>query len=1087
MAEPFSEVRLPQSVESMLQKICIEQFQSPPDTSVRKQLELLGEEVSLEILGIICTQKIRKSLSGFIMYLAKDYAGAPTQQDIYQSPHKRSSDDCYSPVNSPIRLPQSVESVLQKICVEQYQSPPGTSVRKQLELLGEEVSLEILGIICTQKIRKSLSGFIMHLAKDYAGAPTQQGIYQSPHKRSSDDCYSPVNSPDGVGPHSQVSMRPVFSPSSEGASTQKLSPQLLALSELEFRKGFLILSYIGSNKLEDFMSADDVSNLKNLPMWSFEAKVWDDYGEQIKHCSDKDRPKYLDWDSGKTHLYYCHVYQDGSYTFKGPYLNCTRTHLQRVLGDENVLIVKFAEEATSCNNRVTGSSNYDAAFNKIAEEGILVGLRRFRFFVFKDGGKEEKKKSPTSSSVKCYFVRMESLAPCDETESYILSKKTVYEARCLFMHVQMVSSLTKYMPRFSLVLSKTIKLQVDLASITIKDIEDIPCRDENGCVVYNEDREPLIHTDGTGYISVDIALKAPKDFSRAKYINDENFEKSLELRGSEAHTREPPLLMQIRLFYNGRAVKGTLLVNRKLPEKTIQVRSSMIKVETDSRLSNVQTFNSLEIVGISNKPKKNYLSRNLIALLSYGGVPKKYFLDILTNALEDAQCVYSNKRTALKVAINHGEMDDNFTVAQMILSGTPLDEPYIQYRLSVLAKEVRKGLKGGKLPISESFYLMGTADPTEELNSDEVCVILDNGQISGQVLVYRNPGLHFGDIHVLKAVYVKALEDFVGNAKYAIFFSTKGRRSVGSEIANGDFDGDMYWVSRNPELLRHFKPSYPWSRIYSTPNACNTKKPSELSAEELEHELFQLFKRTRFQQSYNMSVAADSWLAFMDRLLILGDSCSDEKDSMKETMHHLIDIYYEALDAPKSGKKVVIPDQLKAEKFPHYMGKPNKYHSTSVLGLIYEMVESFQSQDLSAKDVEVWKLPCFDVEIPTSCMKLWGERYSQYRCEMTEAMNLDDESKNDAANVVTKRYKQLLYGAAEFEESPRNTEDIYNEALAIYNITYDHAMGYRNVKNCGFAWRVAGSALFKLHAIKQSEKMEKPIVCLPSVLREVLN
>ncbi|XP_028093317.1 probable RNA-dependent RNA polymerase 3 isoform X2 [Camellia sinensis] len=96
---------------------------------------------------------------------------------------------------------------------------------------------------------------------------------------------------DGVGSHSQVSKRPVFSPSSEGASTQKLSPQLLALSELEFRKGFLILSYIGSNKLEDFMSAHDISNLKNLPMRSFEAKVWDDYGEQIKHCSDKDRPK----------------------------------------------------------------------------------------------------------------------------------------------------------------------------------------------------------------------------------------------------------------------------------------------------------------------------------------------------------------------------------------------------------------------------------------------------------------------------------------------------------------------------------------------------------------------------------------------------------------------------------------------------------------------------------------------------------------------------------------------------------------------------------------------------------------------------
>ncbi|GMP59714.1 hypothetical protein CsSME_00022879 [Camellia sinensis var. sinensis] len=52
-----------------------------------------------------------------------------------------------------------------------------------------------------------------------------------------------------------------------------------------------------------------------------------------------------------------------------------------------------------------------------------------------------------------------------------------------------------------------------------------------------------------------------------------------------------------------------------------------------------------------------------------------------------------------------------------------------------------------------------------------------------------------------------------------------------------------------------------------------------------------------------MSVAADSWLAFVDQLLILGDSSSVEKDRMKETMHHLIDIYCEALDAPKSGKK----------------------------------------------------------------------------------------------------------------------------------------------------------------------------------------
>lgn len=50
--------------------------------------------------------------------------------------------------------------------------------------------------------------------------------------------------------------------------------------------------------------------------------------------------------------------------------------------------------------------------------------------------------------------------------------------------------------------------------------------------------------------------------------------------------------------------------------------------------------------------------------------------------------------------------------------------------------------------------------------------------------------------------------------------------------------------------------------------------------------------------------AADSWLAFMDRLLTLGDECDVEKQTLKEKMHKLINIFYDALDAPKSGMKV---------------------------------------------------------------------------------------------------------------------------------------------------------------------------------------
>lgn len=64
---------------------------------------------------------------------------------------------------------------------------------------------------------------------------------------------------------------------------------------------------------------------------------------------------------------------------QGPCLDTTKTHLQRALGDENILIVKFEEEAKDSTNFATSSSNSNR-YIKIAEEGILVGLRRYRLF-----------------------------------------------------------------------------------------------------------------------------------------------------------------------------------------------------------------------------------------------------------------------------------------------------------------------------------------------------------------------------------------------------------------------------------------------------------------------------------------------------------------------------------------------------------------------------------------------------------------------------------------------------------------------------------------------------------------------------------
>ncbi|GLT98518.1 hypothetical protein SLE2022_160200 [Rubroshorea leprosula] len=301
---------------------------------------------------------------------------------------------------------------------------------------------------------------------------------------------------------------------------ERFSPQMIALGELEFRKAFLILNYIGSKKLEEAIpSADWIRNLKGLAMEEFESEVWKRLGQSV---NGSQQCKHLNWDCARTNLYHCHVSLDGNLRFMGPYLDKTRTHLQRVLGDDNVLTVKFAKDGYDW--RSFPRSHYPPAYIKILKEGIPVGLRRYHFFVFKDGGKEAKKKEQNISSVKCLFVRMESKASLDENQEYLLSGKTIKEARSMFMHVHTLPNVAQYMARLSLVLSKSVELEIDLADVTVQRIADIPCLDENGNCVYDKDGNLCIHTDGTGFISEDLALKCLKNVIHGSYHNKENTE-----------------------------------------------------------------------------------------------------------------------------------------------------------------------------------------------------------------------------------------------------------------------------------------------------------------------------------------------------------------------------------------------------------------------------------------------------------------------------------------------------------------------------------------------------------------------------------
>uniref|UniRef100_A0A7C9EW52 Uncharacterized protein n=1 Tax=Opuntia streptacantha TaxID=393608 RepID=A0A7C9EW52_OPUST len=90
--------------------------------------------------------------------------------------------------------------------------------------------------------------------------------------------------------------------------------------------------------------------------------------------------KHRNWDpTRRSYSYHCHVYADGSYGFKGPFLNTASTLLHRALQDENVLIVKFAEDTESSRAKIH-SKFLSSIFHKVAKEGIWLGRKHYRIF-----------------------------------------------------------------------------------------------------------------------------------------------------------------------------------------------------------------------------------------------------------------------------------------------------------------------------------------------------------------------------------------------------------------------------------------------------------------------------------------------------------------------------------------------------------------------------------------------------------------------------------------------------------------------------------------------------------------------------------
>ncbi|OVA10030.1 RNA-dependent RNA polymerase [Macleaya cordata] len=189
--------------------------------------------------------------------------------------------------------------------------------------------------------------------------------------------------------------------------------------------------------------------------------------------------------------------------------------------------------------------------------------------------------------------------------------------------------------------------------------------------------------------------------------------------------------------------------------------------------------------------------------------------------------------------------------------------------------------------------------------------------VTGKVVVAKNPCLHPGDMRVLQAVNVPALHHMVD----CVVFPQKGKRPHPNECSGSDLDGDVYFVSRDPELI-------PPRQVEPMDYAA---APSMLLDHDVKiEEVKEYFANYMINDS--LGIIANTHTAFADKEPLIAQS---------EQCIELAKLFSIAVDFPKTGVPAEIPPHLRVHKYPDFMEKLDKpmYESDRVTGKLFREVK----------------------------------------------------------------------------------------------------------------------------------------------------
>ncbi|KAL9255376.1 RNA-dependent RNA polymerase 1-like protein [Drosera capensis] len=574
----------------------------------------------------------------------------------------------------------------------------------------------------------------------------------------------------------------------------------------------------------------------------------------------------------------CRVY------FSGPEVNVSNRVLRNYPDDiDNFLRVSFVDEdleklySTDLHSRSIGvvrkkTEIYERIISTL-KNGIFIGDKKFEFLAFSS--------SQLRENSLWLFARRPGLCAAD--------------IRGRMGDFSRIKNVAKYAAR----LGQSFSSSTETLIVYRHEMEVIPdVETMRGGVRY-------VFSDGIGKISADFAQRV----------------------AIKCGLRSIPSAYQIR--YGG--FKGVVAIDPTSSMK-LSLRSSMCKFESAEMKLDVLSYT---------KYQPCYLNRQLITLLSTLGVKDFVFVKKQREAINQLDAVLVDPLKAQEALELMSPGENTHVLKEMLGCGyKPDTEPFLSMMLQIFRSSRLLELRiKSRIFIPSGRTLMGCLDETGTLEygqvfvqvsdpgtkhiSDGIITYGSNGVqprnriIKGRVVVAKNPCLHPGDVRALQAVDVPSLHHMLD----CVVFPRKGKRPHPNECSGSDLDGDLYFVSWDPELV---PPQQEEPMDYTSAEAMVLDH--DVTIEEIQ-EYF-----TNYIVNDSLGIIANAHVVFADK---------DPGQARSDPCIQLAKLFSIAVDFPKTGIPAEIPQHLYVREYPDFMEKLDKptYKSENVIGKLFREVK----------------------------------------------------------------------------------------------------------------------------------------------------